>query len=120
MTSKRVLVQLHEKVLGVPKSEREVGYECTSLEKRFESIIEEKSTQDVDRLAIYLSNSYPGESFNLNRVSEQLNQLAEKQESVADEIEATISKCLSDTQLLMDRLRQIIPSNKRKKGGENR
>ncbi len=109
------LVQLHEKVLGVPKSEREVGYECTSLEKRFESIIEEKSTQDVDRLAIYLSNSYPGESFNLNRVSEQLNQLAEKQESVADEIEATISKCLSDTQLLMDRLRQIIPSNKRKK-----
>jgi len=108
------LERLYENVVGLPKFKREVGYESTSLEKRFETIIHEISEQDANRLATYLTSSMQGESLNLKQVSDQLNQFAANQEGMADEIEATTAKCGTDAQLLLDRLRQITSSTKPK------
>lgn len=109
-----VLKQLYRDVIGLPKHEREFGYQPTSLENRFEKTIGEISEQDGSRVAACLSSLLQGESLNLKIVSDQLRQISVKQEGIVEELAAARLKFNSDEQNLLDQMREFKSSGKPK------
>ena len=106
------LKQLYREVIGLPKHEREFGYQPTSLENRFEKTIGEISEQDGARVAACLSSLLQGESLNLKVVFDQLRQISAKQEGIVEELKASRSKLDSGEQDLLDQMREFKSSGR--------